>query len=211
MKIKMMMVALAAASGLGAATLPAVANAEMLVAKIKPTLCLDIAESQGRLVLWNCHTGPNQNFYTRAYGQISYNGKCLEGSTKGGDVRWTGCASRPGQRWGMQDNRTLKNETGLCLDIRGGNATAGQPLTMWDCNGGGNQKWGYGSIVPASIVPSTTLGGGGRPEVGAIYNSGGRIISRDGAGLVGNDGASLIGNDGSTLIGNDGSTFIRVN
>lgn len=201
------MAALVVAHGFAFSAVPVVAHAELLVARIAPKLCLDIAEAQNRLVLWSCHTGPNQNFYTGAYGQLSYKGKCLEGSTKGADVIWTACASKPGQRWGMSPNKELKNETGLCLDIRNGAASAGTALTMWDCNGGGNQKWGRGSIVPASSISGLA----GPVQPGAIYSgNGARVIARDGAGLVGNDGASLVGNDGSTLVGNDGSTFIRV-
>lgn len=30
---------------------------------------------------------------------------------------------------------------GKCLDITGGRADDGTPVILWDCHGGGNQRW----------------------------------------------------------------------
>lgn len=195
MKFKMIAAALVAASGFGAASLPTVASAEVLVARMSPKLCIDINQSNNTLALWGCHAGANQNFFSGGYGQIQFGGRCVQGGTKGGDVILTGCANVPSQKWGRQANGELKNETGYCLDIPNGNASQGAKLTMWDCNGGQNQKWGQGTVVSGASV-----GIAGGVQAGALYGSGGRLIGQDGAGIISRDGAGLIGMDGGTLI-----------
>lgn len=48
--------------------------------------------------------------------------------------------------------------TSKCVDLLGGNATNGNQLGLWDCNGGDSQQWGFdpewGTIYLATSAAS---------------------------------------------------------
>jgi len=57
------------------------------------------------------------------------------------------------QHWTHNSDGSLES-LGRCLDITGGGTAVGTKVELWDCNGGGNQKWvqqSNGSLLnPAS-------------------------------------------------------------
>lgn len=41
-------------------------KADVVVSAANPSLCLDVNASNNQVILWNCHGGPNQNFFRLA-------------------------------------------------------------------------------------------------------------------------------------------------
>ncbi len=212
MKAGMFVTVLVAALSVCMLTPPAPAKAEVMVVAMKPTLCLDIRQTDGHLLLWGCHGGFNQDFFgavsnNKIYSNLNGRVHCLTGMAKGSDVVLAACVE-PGnaavyraQAWTLQPNGELKNGTGLCMDVPNLDAYQGQRAAMWDCNGGKNQRFGKGIFKPPSALPAVAASALRGAAPGGVLTTTGR--------LLGNDASSLIGHDGSTLIGHDGSTLIN--
>lgn len=185
---------LAVAAALGLLAIPALfttsARAEVMVSG-KGGFCFDINTSTNQVALWTCHGGTNQNFFTSAYGQQTFNGKCLEANNKGEQLHMAACNGSKGQKWGLQANGEYKNETGWCADIPNNQAFQGQKVALWDCNGGLNQKFGRGGFKTATAV-SGGAAAARAPSGAAFTINGGAGIVAAGAGNIVAAGAGNI-------------------
>ncbi|MHA6765524.1 RICIN domain-containing protein [Streptacidiphilus sp. PAMC 29251] len=96
--------------------------------------------------VWDCHHGANQS-WTYSGGTIRSLGLCLDafnqGTTSGTNVDLYTCNGQSNQQWTQNANGTITGvQSGLCLDVKGGGASAnGTGVELWTCNGGSNQKW----------------------------------------------------------------------
>ena len=76
---------------------------------------------------------------------------CVESASTGGPegrtVYMSSCAARDNQHWTFTwdagNNSVIVGGEGLCLDIRGRKAGDGQPVQIWKCHYGDNQKFTY--------------------------------------------------------------------
>ncbi|MFC1402079.1 MULTISPECIES: glycoside hydrolase family 27 protein [Streptacidiphilus] len=96
--------------------------------------------------IWDCHHGPNQE-WTYSGGTLRTLGLCLDafnqGTTSGTKIDLYSCNGQSNQQWTLNSNGTITGvQSGLCLDVTGGGASAnGTGVELWTCNGGSNQKW----------------------------------------------------------------------
>jgi hypothetical protein len=183
-------------SGLG------VAKADVMVAGLAPGLCLDVNQANNQVILYGCHNGPNQNFFTSAYGQQRFNGRCLDMArdAQGAALVMTACSpSSTTQRWGLSANGVLRNERGWCADIPGFAARSGQQLVGWSCNGGRNQVFGRAVAHAAPLAFSL--------KPGQIADRSGRIIGQDVGSIIGQDVGSIIGQDVGSFISTNGGNL----
>ncbi|MFJ8857556.1 glycoside hydrolase family 27 protein [Streptomyces sp. NPDC102451] len=118
--------------------------------------CLD-AEGAGtepgtKIEIWDCNGRPNQAVTLTAAGELRlYNGtQCVDvhekGTTRGTAVQLWTCNGGANQQWRLNPNGTITGvQSGLCLDVTGGDKPAGNvngtALELWTCNGGANQQW----------------------------------------------------------------------
>jgi hypothetical protein len=76
---------------------------------------------------------------------------CVESASTGGPegrtVYMSQCVARDSQHWTFTwdagNNSVIVGGEGLCLDIRGRKAGDGQPVQIWKCHYGDNQKFTY--------------------------------------------------------------------
>jgi hypothetical protein len=76
---------------------------------------------------------------------------CIESASTGGPegrtVYMAQCVVRDSQHWtftwDVGNNSVIVGGEGLCLDIRGRKAGDGQPVQIWKCHYGDNQKFAY--------------------------------------------------------------------
>lgn len=153
----------------GSLLIPGHARADKLTALNNPNLCVDASASNLKVTTYPCNSGANQNFITATYGQqrVTLNGQvvCLDSLTpaQGSDIVVRTCnPSAPSQRWGLFTSGAsaatiVKNESGWCMDVPGGNAVAGGRLEIWQCNGGANQQFFRNGATAAA----TAAAGGG--------------------------------------------------
>ncbi|MFC1408915.1 ricin-type beta-trefoil lectin domain protein [Streptacidiphilus sp. N1-12] len=96
--------------------------------------------------IWDCHHGANQE-WTYSGGTLRELGLCLDafnqGTTSGTNVDLYTCNGQANQQWTVNSDGTITGvQSGLCLDVKGGGASAnGTGVELWTCNGGSNQKW----------------------------------------------------------------------
>ncbi|QKV80728.1 ricin-type beta-trefoil lectin domain protein [Amycolatopsis sp. Hca4] len=116
--------------------------------------CLDVTDGStvngNRPQLWDCTSGPNQQWTLASDGTVRGLGKCLDvtgsGTADGTAVQLWDCFGGPNQKWSTGANGALVNAgTGKCLDVTGGGITNGTKVQIWTCTGGPNQRW----TVPA--------------------------------------------------------------
>ncbi|MFJ8822737.1 glycoside hydrolase family 27 protein [Streptomyces sp. NPDC102467] len=121
--------------------------------------CLD-AEGGGtepgtKIEIWDCHSGANQAATLTAAGELRlHNGsQCIDAddnqTTPGTAVQLWTCNGGANQQWRLNPNGTITGtQSGLCLDVTGGDKPAGNvngtALELWTCNGGANQQWNLG-------------------------------------------------------------------
>ena len=120
--------------------------------------CLDVPNSSTtngtQVQIWDCGGQPNQTWTHSSSGQLTvYSGStqmCLDAynnqTTTGTKIEiWT-CNGGANQQWRLNPDGTITGvQSGLCLDVTGGNVPAGNvngtALELWTCNGGANQQW----------------------------------------------------------------------
>ena len=119
--------------------------------------CLDVDSggfnaraNGGRVQLWDCHGGSNQQWHLEGTAIVAANGKCLDADggpyqsrSNGARVQVWDCHGGPNQQWRHAGGNILSTN-GKCLDVNGGEFNArsnGAHITLWDCNGGPNQRW----------------------------------------------------------------------
>ncbi|MGK4578978.1 glycoside hydrolase family 27 protein [Kitasatospora sp. HPMI-4] len=119
--------------------------------------CLDAWDNQTapgtRIEIWDCNGGANQSWSFTSNGDLrSYDGtQCLGGA--GGSLAWgtpvviQPCDGSTAQKWrpGPGGTITTPSQSGLCLDVTGGNLPSGNvngtTVEVYGCNGGANQRW----------------------------------------------------------------------
>jgi alpha-galactosidase len=121
--------------------------------------CLDVYGNQQapgtKTEIWDCDGGANQTVTPTAAGELRlYNGTaCLDadnnGTTAGTPVELWTCNGQSNQQWRLNPDGTVTGvQSGLCLDVTGGDQTSGNAngtaLELWTCNGGANQQWRLG-------------------------------------------------------------------
>lgn len=124
--------------------------------------CLDINGPQvqvngGRVQLWDCHRGANQQWRFERGRIISMaNGRCLDlhgpdvGSS-GGRVQVFDCNGSPNQLWRFEGGRLVVAADKRCLDVHAPDMNRNAAhVQSWDCNGGPNQMW---SLEPMGVPP----------------------------------------------------------
>ncbi|MFJ7218137.1 ricin-type beta-trefoil lectin domain protein [Amycolatopsis sp. NPDC098790] len=116
--------------------------------------CIDIngnVTTPGTKVdIWDCDGGPNQSWTFTGAGELKANGLCLdaeEGGTTAGTklIVWT-CHGGANQKFKLNpDGSITGTQTGLCVDVTGGDKPAGNvngtQLELWGCNDDANQNW----------------------------------------------------------------------
>ncbi|OON72202.1 alpha-galactosidase [Streptomyces tsukubensis] len=121
--------------------------------------CLDAeggaTEPGTKIEIWDCHGRANQAVTLTAAGELRLYGgsQCVDAYDKQTDPGtavhlWT-CNGGANQQWRLNPNGTITGvQSGLCLDVTGGDKPAGNvngtALELWTCNGGANQQWSLG-------------------------------------------------------------------
>ena len=118
--------------------------------------CLDAYDSQTtpgtKIDIWDCGGGANQGVTPTTAGELRLYGgtQCLDAydnqTASGTKVELWTCDGGTNQQWRLNPDGTVTGvQSGLCLDVTGGDQTAGNvngtPLELWTCNGGANQQW----------------------------------------------------------------------
>lgn len=113
--------------------------------------CLDVPDgnttSGTRLVIWDCHSGANQQ-WSLSNGVIrSALGKCLDApldAVAGSYVQIWDCNGGNNQQWTQQTNGTLRgSRSGLCLDVDRNLTANNTAVLLWHCTGSSNQVWSW--------------------------------------------------------------------
>ncbi|MBE1497652.1 alpha-galactosidase [Amycolatopsis lexingtonensis] len=115
--------------------------------------CIDInggATSGAKVDIWDCDGGANQSWTFTSAGELQAGGLCLdasEGGTTAGTklIAWT-CHGGANQKFKLNpDGSITGTQTGLCVDVTGGDKPAGNvngtQLELWGCNDDANQNW----------------------------------------------------------------------
>nr|WP_217712198.1 arabinofuranosidase catalytic domain-containing protein [Kitasatospora sp. NA04385] len=109
-----------------------------------------------RLQLWDCNGAAAQKFTVNGGGPVAApGGQCVDVAAddtgaNGSAVQLWNCQSYAlDQHWTHPADTSLRT-LGRCLDATGNGTANGTVLQLWDCNGGGAQKWvqqGDGSLL----------------------------------------------------------------
>jgi alpha-galactosidase len=105
-----------------------------------------------KIEIWDCHGGSNQEWTPTAAGELRVYGgtQCLDAynnqTAPGTAVELWGCNGGANQQFRLNPDGTITGtQSGLCLDVTGGNVPAGNvngtAIELWTCNGGANQQW----------------------------------------------------------------------
>ncbi|RPE27674.1 arabinofuranosidase catalytic domain-containing protein [Kitasatospora cineracea] len=99
------------------------------------------------LQLWDCNGSAAQKFTVNGGGPVAApGGQCVDVAAddtgaNGSAVQLWNCQSYAvDQHWTHAADTSL-HTLGRCLDATGNGTANGTPLQLWDCNGGGAQKW----------------------------------------------------------------------
>ncbi|WP_326834794.1 ricin-type beta-trefoil lectin domain protein [Amycolatopsis rhabdoformis] len=112
--------------------------------------CLDVTGGStvngNQPQLWDCTSGPNQQWTLSSDGTVRALGKCLDvtgnGTADGTAVQLWDCFGAPNQKWSAGANGSLVNAgSSKCLDVKDGGTANGTKLQIWTCSGGPNQRW----------------------------------------------------------------------
>jgi streptogrisin C len=102
-----------------------------------------------QLTIFDCHTGPNQQWTNPGDGTLRTNGRCMDvawGSRDNGAIiQIVGCSGNPAQQFVLSAAGDLVNpQSNKCVDVSGWGTANHTGLVQWDCHGGANQKWRRG-------------------------------------------------------------------
>ena len=127
----------------------------------------DVRINGGRVIAFDCHGRPNQQWRLEGGAVIAGNGKCLDvhgpdfnSRRRGARVQLWDCHGGPNQQW-TWNGSALISASGQCLDIDGSGFHSrmnGARVQTWDCHGRGNQQWalqrigGPGPVPPPVVV-----------------------------------------------------------
>ncbi|SFW91249.1 glycoside hydrolase family 27 protein [Amycolatopsis australiensis] len=116
--------------------------------------CIDVnggSTTPGTKVdIWDCDGGGNQSWTFTSAGELKAGGLCLDASAGGTSagtklIAWT-CHGGANQKFKLNpDGSITGTQSGLCVDVTGGDKPAGNvngtPLELWGCNDDANQNW----------------------------------------------------------------------
>src|ERR1039457_5617927 len=98
-----------------------------------------------KIQMWDCNSGPNQQWTIEPDGTIQVYGKCMDitGANYGNGtlIELWDCNAGANQQWKAQNGTLVNPASGKCLDDPGSNTANGTQLDLWTCNGGSNQQW----------------------------------------------------------------------
>ncbi len=183
--------------------------------------CLDVKKADNTLIIYVCNGKENQNlrFVTENGGQIilgnMQSDKCLTSDRKGDPITTKKCGKSKSQKWSFEENGTLKNGEGHCLDILNFGKKPGTGVIAWDCTATENQKF-----YPAIATPTVAMGEGVaqivttnvgtkaitfKPEffMGNMAGSGGRVLE------VNEDKSIKGANNGQIVFGGAGVLNVK--
>jgi len=118
--------------------------------------CLDAYDNETapgtKIEIWDCDGGANQAVTPTAAGELRLYGgtQCLDAydnqTAPGTKVELWPCNGGANQQWRLDPDGTVTGaQSGLCLDVTGGDQPSGNvngtALELWTCNGGANQQW----------------------------------------------------------------------
>ncbi|GAA2090780.1 hypothetical protein GCM10009759_14620 [Kitasatospora saccharophila] len=122
--------------------------------------CLDAPNGNSangtRLQLWDCNGAAAQKFTVNGGGPVAGpGGQCADVAAddsggNGAAVQLWNCQSYAVDQHWIHNADTSLGTLGRCLDATGNGTANGTLLQLWDCNGGGAQKWvqqGDGSLL----------------------------------------------------------------
>lgn len=104
----------------------------------------------GRVISYECHGQPNQQWRFEGPMIVAGNGKCLtvhggdfRRNSNGGRVGLWDCTGVPNQQWSWSGS-SLLSANGKCLDVHGADFESranGGRIQIWQCHGRANQQW----------------------------------------------------------------------
>jgi hypothetical protein len=98
-----------------------------------------------KIQMWDCNSGPNQQWTIEPDGTIQVYGKCMDitGANYGNGtlIELWDCNAGANQQWKAQNGTLVNPASGKCLDDPGSNTANGTQLDLWTCDGGSNQQW----------------------------------------------------------------------
>jgi hypothetical protein len=98
-----------------------------------------------KIQMWDCNSGPNQQWTIEPDGTIQVYGKCMDitGANYGNGtlIELWDCNAGANQQWKAQNGTLVNPASGKCLDDPGSNTANGTQLDLRTCNGGSNQQW----------------------------------------------------------------------
>jgi alpha-galactosidase len=118
--------------------------------------CLDAYDNETtpgtKIEIWDCEGTSNQAVTFTSAGELRLYGgtQCLDAydnqTSPGTKVELWSCDGGANQKWQLNPDGTVTGtQSGLCLDVTGGDQPAGNAngtaLELWNCNGGANQQW----------------------------------------------------------------------
>lgn len=121
-----------------------------LSANNAPSMCIGIGPG-GQAVLQSCNSAPVLLLFTGgvptfiiAVDAANETMSCLTAQgTQNQTLRFELCTEEPAAyaKWGLTANGLLRNEQGLCADVKGGGKAPGTPLIFFKCSGNPNQRF----------------------------------------------------------------------
>ncbi|MEV4612878.1 ricin-type beta-trefoil lectin domain protein [Kitasatospora sp. NPDC049258] len=119
------------------------------------TMCMDdnyASTTNGAVIqIAGCNSTPAQDWTVAPDGTLRVKGGCLDavggGTANGTRLQYWACgAHQPSQKFVPLGNGTIYNPvSGRCVDLPNYDATPGNPLALFDCNGTSAQRW---SVTP---------------------------------------------------------------
>jgi Ricin-type beta-trefoil lectin domain len=116
------------------------------------TASMGSMENGTRLVIWDCHGNPDQQWKITSETLLkNVSGKCVGTSNMGSMENGTplviwDCHGNPDQQWKISET-LLKNVSGKCVGTSNmGSMENGTSLVIWDCHGNPDQQWKITSV-----------------------------------------------------------------
>jgi Ricin-type beta-trefoil lectin domain len=132
-----------------ASPLPSPGETRMIVSNLETgyqsKLCLDVPNSQyaqgKKLIVWECHGSPNEEFTFSQHNEITIQELCLqpENDQVGAAVILSSCDGGTMQKWKLRQDGSIVGYQGRCLIVGRRNADQNLSVVMNSCN----QTWSF--------------------------------------------------------------------
>jgi len=184
---------------------PAPAKAEVLVSGVGKTVCATVYNN--RLQLNRCDGGDAQNWFY-GYGHQHYHNLCLDSETPnpGAQLVVAACqANKASQQWGLQPSGLMRNESGWCADVNGGNTSEGTRIQIWRCAANVSQSphqlWAMGTLKSlASLCVSASVAQDISPGSIIANVSVLKTLKATGSGVVSTAGGNTVAAGGGNVV-----------